>query len=235
MRTGLLGVGLIVFAGPLMVDDAAHRTLNRLVREHRAWGDTLAGMDLTVARGSVFSLVRDLKQDLELYDHGTRIGRRSINVAQYLTRGSLETVSDLVRMFNVPLTERQAQILDLCRPLDDLKPGERLVVQPDPYQHGIASWYGPGFHSRLAASGEVYNMYDMTAAHRTLPLQSLVRVVSQRTGESIVVRINDRGPYVGGRIIDLSWRARERLGMAGIAAVFIEVLEPFPPPGVCGH
>jgi rare lipoprotein A len=78
-------------------------------------------------------------------------------------------------------------------------------------------------------------MYDMTAAHRTLPLQSLVRVVSQRTGESIVVRINDRGPYVGGRIIDLSWRARERLGMAGIAAVFIEVLEPFPPPGVCGH
>jgi len=70
-------------------------------------------------------------------------------------------------------------------------------------------------------------MYDRTAAHKTLPLQSLVRVVSQRTGTSIVVRINDRGPYVGGRIIDLSHRAKELLGMeGGLAAVYIERLEP---------
>jgi rare lipoprotein A len=69
-------------------------------------------------------------------------------------------------------------------------------------------------------------MYDRTAAHKTLPLQSLVRVVAQRTGNSTIVRINDRGPYVGGRIIDLSHRAKELLGAGDLAAVYIERLDP---------
>ena len=225
VQFGLLSVALVVLAGPLMIDDDAHRALNISARKWGAWGDAYLGLDVTIARASLFSLVRDMRQDLELYDHGSHIGKRSINMGQYLTRGSMETVGDLVHAFNIPLTKGQARSLDVCRKLDDLKPGEHLVVQPDPYQYGIASWYGPGFHGRLAASGEIYNMYDMTAAHRTLPLQSLVRVVHQRTGNSVVVRINDRGPYVGGRVIDLSLRARDKLGMAGLGAIFIEVLE----------
>ncbi|HXV26549.1 MAG TPA: septal ring lytic transglycosylase RlpA family protein [Candidatus Paceibacterota bacterium] len=224
---GLLAFSLL-FAGPLLVDDAAHRILNDTARRWGRAGGAFIGLDATVARASVFSLVRDIRHDLELYDHGRRVGRRSINVVQFITRGSLATVGDLVRTFGVPLTENQALTLDLCRPLDDLKPGERLVVQPDPYQYGIASWYGPGFHGRLAASGEVFNMYDMTAAHRTLPLQTLVRVVHQRTGRSVIVRINDRGPYVAGRTLDLSWRARENLGMEGLAAIYVEVLDDAP-------
>jgi len=117
--------------------------------------------------------------------------------------------------------------------LDLLHRDEDIVVQPDPVQHGVASWYGPGFNGRLAASGEIYNMYDMTAAHRTLPLQSLVRVVSQRTGTSVVVRINDRGPYVGGRIIDMSRRAMDALGAEDLAAVYLEVIDPQALDGVC--
>lgn len=222
---GLLVSAMVVMAGPLAFDDAAHRALNERARVWGAWGNALVGFDVTIARASAFSLGRDIGQDLELYDHGRRISRRSINIGQYLTRGSLETIGDLVAAFNVPLTERQGELLELCRKLDDIKPGEQLVVQPDPYQYGIASWYGPGFHGRMAASGEIYNMYDMTAAHRTLPLHTLVRVVHQRTGNSVVVRINDRGPYVAGRTLDLSWRAREKLGMAGIGAIYIEVLE----------
>jgi hypothetical protein len=223
---GLLTIGLVVLAGPLMFDEAAHRALNDRARVWGSWGSGFFGLEVTVARASVFSLVRDMRQDLELYDHDRRIARRSINLGQYLTRGSLKTIGDLVDAFNVPLTKGQAASLGLCRELDDLKPGEKLVVQSDPYQYGIASWYGPGFHGRLAASGEIYNMYDLTAAHRTLRLQSLVRVVHQRTGESVVVRINDRGPYVGGRVLDLSLRAKQKLGMNDLGAIFIEVLDP---------
>jgi rare lipoprotein A len=69
-------------------------------------------------------------------------------------------------------------------------------------------------------------MYDKTAAHKTLPLQSQVRVVSQRTGNSIVVRINDRGPYVGGRIIDMSLYSKQQLGMDDLAAVYLERIDP---------
>lgn len=226
LGAGLLVVPLLILAVPLLVDDAAHRALNERSGVWSKWGNALVGLDVTIARASVFSLVRDLRHDLEFYDHGQKISRLSINIGQYLTRGSLQTIGDLVDAFNVPLTQRQAHLLDLCRKIDDLKPGEQLVVQSDPYQYGIASWYGPGFHGRLAASGEIYNMYDMTAAHRTLPLHTLVRVVHQRTGNGVVVRINDRGPYVAGRMIDLSLRARDKLGMAGLGAVYIEILEP---------
>jgi len=80
-----------------------------------------------------------------------------------------------------------------------------------PYQVGTASWYGSYFEGRLTASGEPFNMYDLTAAHPSLPLGSLVRVTNLRNGRRIYVRINDRGPVVEGRIIDLSYRAAEIL------------------------
>jgi len=80
-----------------------------------------------------------------------------------------------------------------------------------PYQVGTASWYGQNFHGKETASGERYNMYDMTAAHLSLPMGSFVRVTNLRNGRSVVVRINDRGPIVPGRIIDVSYGAAQAL------------------------
>ena len=93
-------------------------------------------------------------------------------------------------------------------------------------QTGIASWYGPDFHGRLTANGEVFDQNAVTAAHKTLPLPSLVRVTNLENGRSLVVRVNDRGPYVNGRIIDLSRRAAQLLGMEGrgIAKVRVQIL-----------
>src|SRR3954468_6895204 len=82
---------------------------------------------------------------------------------------------------------------------------------PKPYQIGRASWYGKQFHGRSSASGEPYDMFQFTAAHRQLPLGTWVRVTNLRNGRSITVRVNDRGPYVGNRIIDLSYGAAQML------------------------
>jgi len=91
---------------------------------------------------------------------------------------------------------------------------------------GVASWYGKEFHGKLAANGEVFDMTAYTAAHRKLPLGSLVRVINLSNGKSVQVRINDRGPYVTGRMLDLSQAAARELGMleAGTSAVQIEVI-----------
>ena len=93
-------------------------------------------------------------------------------------------------------------------------------------QIGIASWYGPGFHGKRTASGEVFDMHAHTAAHRTLPFGAVVRVTRLDTGASTVVRINDRGPFVEGRIIDLSNAAARDLDMVrtGLARVRIDVM-----------
>lgn len=82
-------------------------------------------------------------------------------------------------------------------------------------EEGIASWYGPGFHGKLTASGDRYDMYQMTAAHKRLPLGTTVRVRSLETGRSVIVKINDRGPFIRGRIIDLSYAAARSLRMIG--------------------
>ena len=83
--------------------------------------------------------------------------------------------------------------------------------QDQPYQMGTASWYGEYFDGKPTASGEDYDMYDMTAAHPTLPLGSYVRVTNLRNGRAVVVKVNDRGPIVEGRIIDLSYGAAQAL------------------------
>lgn len=80
---------------------------------------------------------------------------------------------------------------------------------------GIASWYGPNFHGRLTANGEVYNMNDYTAAHRTLPFNTVLLVVNEDNDQSVRVRINDRGPYIDNRIIDLSRKAASEVDMIG--------------------
>ncbi len=84
-------------------------------------------------------------------------------------------------------------------------------VKTKPYQIGTASWYGQIFDGKPTASGEPYDMYDMTAAHLTLPMGSYVRVTNLRNGRAVVVRVNDRGPIVPGRIIDLSYGAAQAL------------------------
>lgn len=95
-------------------------------------------------------------------------------------------------------------------------------------QTGYASWYGKYFHGRKTANGEVYDMDAMTAAHKELPFNTRVRVVNLKTGKSVVVRINDRGPFIEGRIIDLSRRAAGKLGMffTGTTKVRVEILSP---------
>jgi rare lipoprotein A len=92
---------------------------------------------------------------------------------------------------------------------------------------GFASWYGGKFHGRLTSSGEVFDTNDMTAAHRTLPFGTVVKVTNQDNGKSIQVKINDRGPFVEGRIIDLSRAAAERLDMVGkgVARVSLDIVE----------
>ena len=92
---------------------------------------------------------------------------------------------------------------------------------------GLASWYGPPYHNRRGSNGEVYDMNQMTAAHRTLPLNSVVRVTNIKTGHSAIVRITDRGPFIGERILDLSLAAAKAVDVwaPGIAWVKMEVLE----------
>ena len=94
------------------------------------------------------------------------------------------------------------------------------------YEVGIASWYGPGFDGNYTANGEVYDMNEISAAHKTLPFGTVVRVVEFSTGKSIVVRINDRGPFIEGRIIDLSKGAARELGIIdkGITKVGLRII-----------
>jgi rare lipoprotein A len=100
------------------------------------------------------------------------------------------------------------------------------VASTKPYQIGTASWYGDYFQGKTTASGEPYNMYDLTAAHPTLPLGSWVRVTNLRNGRAVVVRINDRGPVVPGRIIDLSYNTARVLQFKseGLQRVRLDVI-----------
>jgi rare lipoprotein A len=107
-------------------------------------------------------------------------------------------------------------------------PTAPVAVSPEPGQRnvGLASWYGQRHHGRSTASGERYDMHRLTAAHRTLPFGTRLRVTSVENGRSVVVRVNDRGPHVAGRLIDLSYAAAKALGMVsnGVARVEIVVL-----------
>lgn len=101
-------------------------------------------------------------------------------------------------------------------------------------ESGVASWYGTKFHGRLTSNGEIYNMYGMTAAHKSLPIPSYARVTNTENGRSIVVRINDRGPFHDERLIDLSYVGAIKLGYAdkGTAKVLIEAIDTSPKPKV---
>lgn len=134
------------------------------------------------------------------------------------------------------VTNRLRRLLGNAQPLNKIagmpkpqlpKPPQNIAFGPVQFSlSGLASWYGPGFHGRRSANGEIYNQNALTAAHKTLPFGTRVRVTNKNTGRSVVVRINDRGPYVGSRVIDLSAAAARTIGViqTGIAPVVVEVL-----------
>jgi rare lipoprotein A len=111
--------------------------------------------------------------------------------------------------------------------LETDEPAHAQRAQPVYVQQGAASWYGPGFHGRKTASGERFDQHELTAAHKKLPLGTKATVTNLKNGKTVEVEINDRGPYVGGRILDLSKAAAERLGMrhAGTTRVRLVVTE----------
>lgn len=133
------------------------------------------------------------------------------------------------RLFFVWAAVRWALLMFLVAPTLEAP----LVARPSPpikplrVWHGVASWYGSEFQGRLTANGEVYDMNTPTAAHLTLPFGSLLRVVYPKTGRSQIVRVNDRGPFVDGREIDVSYEVARRLGIEdrGLARLRIELLE----------
>lgn len=99
-----------------------------------------------------------------------------------------------------------------------------FLMSPVQAEEGMASWYGPGFHGRRTASGETYNMHADTCAHRSHRFGTILRVTNTKTGVSTTCRVSDRGPYVRGRIVDLSKRGAQALGMGGLGRVRLEVV-----------
>src|SRR5580692_9741804 len=110
---------------------------------------------------------------------------------------------------------------------DLAEPSLLVITKPAATETGLASWYGPPYHNRRGSNGEVYNMHAMTAAHRTYPLGSIVRVTNLKTGHSALVRITDRGPFIPGRVLDLSLAAARKIDvyLPGIAEVKVEVMQ----------
>lgn len=134
--------------------------------------------------------------------------------------------------------ETEAALLDVS---GDYKIGKPYQISgvwyyphhdPNYDETGIASWYGPGFHGRTTANGEIFDQNAMTAAHTTLPLPVVVRVVNLENGRSMLLRVNDRGPFVDGRIIDVSRAAAERLGFLrqGLTLVRVQYVRGGPGP-----
>jgi len=127
----------------------------------------------------------------------------------------------------VPQVQREAAPAPQA-PAPQAKDEAAPAGKPETTQVGTASWYGPGFHGRETASGETFDQHALTAAHRTLPLGTEAKVTNLATGQSVQVTINDRGPYVQGRQLDLSQAATKQIGLTkqGLAQVKIETKRP---------
>ncbi len=139
--------------------------------------------------------------------------------------------ADAARLASVPdaVPRDEAPHRYANRPYDALGVHYVPLTAPGHYrERGTASWYGKKFHGQRTSSGEVYDMYAMSAAHKTLPIPSYARVTNLANGRSVIVRVNDRGPFVAGRIMDVSYAAAYRLGMiqSGHAEVEVESVAP---------
>jgi rare lipoprotein A len=138
----------------------------------------------------------------------------------------VEFGSAMYKKFNRPSEDGSKGVLKVGKPYTVMGKTYYPAETYDYVETGIASWYGPGFHANKTASGERYDQNELTAAHRTLQMPSLVRVTNLDNGRSVVVRVNDRGPFARGRIMDVSAKAAELLGMVrtGTARVKLELL-----------
>ena len=151
------------------------------------------------------------------------VKRKRILFLLFLAGKAVQRISSITTYFRNAAENRQRTLCFLVL----LLLGCSTWVGKRPYvEVGIASYYALEAHGRLTASGERYDMYKLTAAHRTLPFGTIVRVTNLKNGKSVLVRINDRGPGIKGRIIDLSYEAARRLGIleAGLVRVRLEVV-----------
>jgi rare lipoprotein A len=128
---------------------------------------------------------------------------------------------------NIPPTREPSPRTKTKEEADLAEPTIPADARPISTQTGLASWYGPPYHNRRGSNGQIYNMNAMTAAHRTFPLGSIVRVTNVKTGHSALVRITDRGPFIRGRILDLSLAAARKVDVwrAGVAEVKVELMQ----------
>ena len=123
-----------------------------------------------------------------------------------------------VKSSAIPMVQKSAQIT---------RSQKSAKAEQKPYQVGTASWYGKQFHGKTTASGEDFDMFEFTAAHRKLPLGTFVKVTNLKNGKWIIVRVNDRGPYVGNRIMDLSYSAARMLNFRdGVERIRIDLVQP---------
>jgi rare lipoprotein A len=123
-----------------------------------------------------------------------------------------------VKRSAIPMAQKSAQITGSHK---------SSKAEQKPYQVGAASWYGKQFHGKTTASGEDFDMFEFTAAHRKLPLGTFVKVTNLKNGKWIIVRVNDRGPYVGNRIMDLSYSAARMLNFRdGVERIRIDLVQP---------
>lgn len=148
--------------------------------------------------------------------------------AYYKDDGPEETVPD--DLVNVPdaIPKHEPYSSRANKPYTALEQRYTPMTSYEPYKvQGMASWYGKRYHGGKTSTGETYDMYGMTAAHKTLPIPSYARVTNVNNGKSVVVRINDRGPFINGRIVDLSYVAAHKLGMveAGQTEVEVEAID----------
>jgi rare lipoprotein A len=125
------------------------------------------------------------------------------------------------------LTAQTPEIQSVAK--EELAKNDSLLARLTKYiKTGVASWYGPGFHGKKTATGEVFNMYEMTAAHKTLPIPSYAEITNLSNNKTVIVKINDRGPYAGHRLLDLSYAAAKKLGIkdSGTGRVEVKAISP---------
>jgi rare lipoprotein A len=127
-------------------------------------------------------------------------------------------------------TTTDPKVTSSAKTVKSTQPSRRAKAskaQARPYQVGMASWYGKSFHGRTTASGEDFDMFELTAAHKQIPLGTYVKVTNLSNGKWVVVRVNDRGPYVGNRIMDLSYSAARMLNFhGGLERVRLDLVQP---------
>lgn len=131
-----------------------------------------------------------------------------------------QTVAGEPSTEELTIPESQAVVIDSLHTQEP--PG---VEEAPPGETWVASYYGRGFHGRRTASGEVYNQYAMTCAHKSLPFQTLLKITNPRTGKNVIVRVTDRGPFIRGRDIDLSYGAAKEIGMIAAGVMKVEVVK----------